>query len=299
VSQIPTSHHDLVRRPLVAALTTLMPDGYPQTHPVWYSFDDGTVLVNTMRGFRKERNMRADPRITVLIVDPGPQTHWIEIRGIVELMDEGALDHLDALAERYTGARHYFGEVVAADLAGREIPVIGRIRPIRVVTDAQAPARTTRTDRRPEVPTRRASDGTPASVPASHRDLLTRPLRGALSTLMPDGHPQTQPVWCDLEGDDVVVNTSRERQKGRNLLADPRATILVVEPEDTSRWIEIRGDVHITEDGALEQLDRLTAAYTGNPHYYGSIFPLEQRDRETRILCRIRPRRVVCDAIHR
>lgn len=124
-----------------------MPNGYPQTHPVWFSFEEPWVLVNTMRGFRKERNMRRDPRVTVLVVDPGPGVHWIEVRGLVELTQTGALRHLDALANRYVGARRYFGEVVPVELADTEVPVIGRIRPRRVLTDTEADARTARVRR--------------------------------------------------------------------------------------------------------------------------------------------------------
>jgi hypothetical protein len=59
--QIPASHHDLVQCPPVAALTTVMADGAPQTSVVWCDFDGECVRVNTMRGFAKERNMRANP----------------------------------------------------------------------------------------------------------------------------------------------------------------------------------------------------------------------------------------------
>ena len=71
-----------------------------------------------------------------------------------------------------------------------------------------------------------------------------------------------------------------------------------MDPDDTSRWIEIRGDVEVTTDHAIEQLDQLTRRYTDLPCYYGHIRAPARRDVETRIVCRIRPRRVVCDAIH-
>jgi PPOX class probable F420-dependent enzyme len=299
---IPDSHRDLLERPLTAALTTLLPDGRPQTHPVWFTFTGRHVLVNTMRGFRKERNMRSDPRVTLLVVDPAPRVHWLEVRGTVELDDAWARPHLDVLARRYTGVRHYFGGAVAAELAEREVPVIGRISPRRVVTDVDAAASTARTTvdagngRSPDAP--RGTHRRPAVIPDSHRDLLRRPLRASLSTLLPSGHPQTQPVWFELDGEVVLVHTIRESRKGRNLLADPRATILVVDPEDTSRWIEIRGDVEVTDDD-IERLDGVTRAYTGHSHYYGWIRPTDRRQRETRIVGRITPRRIVCDAIHR
>ena len=60
---IPESHRDLVEGPSVAALSTVMPDGSPQTTPVWCNFDGIHVLMSTMRGFRRERNMRRDPRV--------------------------------------------------------------------------------------------------------------------------------------------------------------------------------------------------------------------------------------------
>jgi Pyridoxamine 5'-phosphate oxidase len=59
MTEIPESHRDLLNGPRVAALTTVMPDGYPQTTVVWCNYDGTYVLVNTMRGFQKEKNMCA------------------------------------------------------------------------------------------------------------------------------------------------------------------------------------------------------------------------------------------------
>jgi PPOX class probable F420-dependent enzyme len=132
---IPASHARLVDGPPVAALTTLTADGSPHTTPVWCNFDGVHVLVSTMRGFLKERNMRRDPRVTLLCYDPAEPLRSLEIRGrVVEMTEDGALDHLDSLAELYTGLRPYFGKVVAADLAETEVPVLCRILPLHVVT---------------------------------------------------------------------------------------------------------------------------------------------------------------------
>jgi PPOX class probable F420-dependent enzyme len=134
VCAIPASHRDLVEGPPVAALTTLMPDGAPQTTPVWCSFDGVHVLVNTMRGFRKERNMRRDPRVTLLCFDPRVPLRSLEVRGrVVEMTEDGAMEHLDALARRYTGSAPYFGRVVPARLADSETPVLCRVLPTHVV----------------------------------------------------------------------------------------------------------------------------------------------------------------------
>jgi PPOX class probable F420-dependent enzyme len=136
-------------------------------------------------------------------------------------------------------------------------------------------------------------------IPESHRDLLTRPIHGVLTTMMPNGQPQSSLVWCDEDGECARLNTSRERQKGRNMSANPKVSLLVVDPQDTSRYIEIRGDVELIEAGALDHLDQLTRAYTPHPHYYGYVYPIEQQQRETRIICRIHASKITLDAIHR
>lgn len=135
---IPRSHADLADCPRVAALTTIMPDGSPHTSVVWCDSEGGLVRVNTMRGFRKERNMRRDPRVTLLCYDPREPSRSLEIRGlVVEMTQDGAAAHLDALAARYLGRPvRYFGDVVAASLAETEIPVLCRIRLVRVVASA-------------------------------------------------------------------------------------------------------------------------------------------------------------------
>ena len=137
------------------------------------------------------------------------------------------------------------------------------------------------------------------AIPASHVDLLTRPICGVLTTMAPDGQPESSLVWVDFDGEFAVVNTTLERRKGRNLQANPRLSLLVVDPADTSRFMQIRGDAELVTDGALEHLDRVTRKYTSHPCYYGHVYPVEQRERETRVICRIHPRRVSLDAIHR
>ncbi|OGO39148.1 MAG: hypothetical protein A2Z03_09365 [Chloroflexi bacterium RBG_16_56_8] len=132
---IPASHFDLINGPRVAALTTIMPDGYPQTTVVWCNFDGTHVLINTMRGFRKEKNMRANPKVTLLCYDPRAPLRSLEVRGIVvEMTEEGALEHLDNLSELYTGRKPYFGNCVPAELRETEKPVLCKILPTHVVT---------------------------------------------------------------------------------------------------------------------------------------------------------------------
>ena len=135
-------------------------------------------------------------------------------------------------------------------------------------------------------------------IPDSHRDLLTEPIHGVLSTMMPDGQPQSSIVWTDYDGAYVLINTTLERQKGRNMSSNPKVSLLVVDPNDISRWIEIRGNVaDIIPNGAEAHADKLTQLYTGKQHFYGDIYPVEQKQKETRVIVKIEPLKISRDAI--
>jgi PPOX class probable F420-dependent enzyme len=135
-------------------------------------------------------------------------------------------------------------------------------------------------------------------IPGSHLDLLTRPVHAVLTTMGPDGQPQSSLVWVDVQDGVAVVNTALERQKARNMIANPKVSLLVVDPENTSRYIQIRGDAELSTEGALAHLDAITRKYTDYPAFYGHVYPAEQRARETRVVCRIHARRISLDAIH-
>ena len=130
---IPDSHRDLFDGYACVALTTMMPDGQPQITPVWSNLDDPYVLINTMRGFRKEKNMRSNPKVTLLAFDPKRPLLNIEIRGtVLEMTEEDALEHLDQLTQLYMhkpGAR-FFGDSIPAELQTTYIPVKVKIAPI-------------------------------------------------------------------------------------------------------------------------------------------------------------------------
>jgi PPOX class probable F420-dependent enzyme len=145
--------------------------------------------------------------------------------------------------------------------------------------------------------TTRAAPQTVA-IPASHLDLLTRPICGVLTTMGGDGQPQSSPVWVHWDGTCAQVNTTLERQRGRNLAANPKVSLLVVDPDNPARYLQLRGHAELIFDGALEHLDALTRQPTRHPAYYGHIYPAAQRWRETRVICRIHARRITLDAIH-
>ena len=135
-------------------------------------------------------------------------------------------------------------------------------------------------------------------IPESHRDLLERPICGVLTTLLPGGQPHSCLVWVDHAGGCARVNTTLQRQGGRDMASDARVSLLVVDPEDTGRFIQIRGDVDLVTDGAVEHLDALTRKYTRHPRFYGFVYPVEQEAREQRVIAVLHARRITLDAIH-
>jgi PPOX class probable F420-dependent enzyme len=125
------------------------------------------------------------------------------------------------------------------------------------------------------------------SLPDALLDLLRRPSPCFLATLMPDGSPQLTQTWVDTDGHDVLVNTVRGHQKVRNIERDPRVALNVADPDDPSRYFEVRGRVvEVTEDGAREHIDELSQRYIGRAYpWFGG------RD-QVRLLIRIAPDKV-------
>lgn len=132
---IPESHKKLLTDRYFAVLTTLMPDNQPQSTVVWADYDGEHVIVNTVLGRQKARNMAARPQVSLLAIDTNEPFFWLEVRGkVVEMTEEGALDHINKLAKLYTGAPEYYGHVAPAEAKGKERRVIYKIEPTRIVT---------------------------------------------------------------------------------------------------------------------------------------------------------------------
>jgi PPOX class probable F420-dependent enzyme len=95
----------LLRQPSPCFLTTLMPDGSPQMTQTWVDTDGEHVVINTVQGFQKVRNVERDPRVAVCVADPANPTRYFAIRGrVVKVTTEGGAEHIEALAQRYMGA---------------------------------------------------------------------------------------------------------------------------------------------------------------------------------------------------
>jgi PPOX class probable F420-dependent enzyme len=105
-------------------------------------------------------------------------------------------------------------------------------------------------------------------IPQNFRDLFNKRAFAALTTLMPDGSPQTTPVWVDFDGQYVIFNSAKGRQKDRNVRRDPRVALAIVDPDNPYRYLEVRGKVaEITEDGAAAHIDKMAKKYLGVDKY--------------------------------
>jgi PPOX class probable F420-dependent enzyme len=97
----------LLREPFLAIVATRMPDGSEQLTPTWVDTDGTNVLFNTAKGRVKHRNILADPRVSIAVYDPSNFYRWVSVRGVAELVDEGADEQLDRLAKKYLGVDKY------------------------------------------------------------------------------------------------------------------------------------------------------------------------------------------------
>jgi PPOX class probable F420-dependent enzyme len=93
------------------------------------------------------------------------------------------------------------------------------------------------------------------------------PYVGVVTTLREDGSPHSTIVWVDVEGDKVSFNTARGRAKPKHLEHDPRASLLMVDPNNAFRWVAVSGSIEMTEEGADAQIDKLAKKYLGKDEY--------------------------------
>jgi PPOX class probable F420-dependent enzyme len=95
---------ELLRKPSPCYLATLMRDGSPHLTQVWVDTDGQHVLINTVAGFQKVRNMERDPRVAVTVSDPANPVRYAGVRGrVLGITGDGAVDHIEALSQKYLG----------------------------------------------------------------------------------------------------------------------------------------------------------------------------------------------------
>lgn len=102
--ELPKGLLDLLHQPALCYVTTLMPDGSPHITQVWVDTDDEHVVINTVEGFQKVRNIRRDPRVAVAIGDPANPRRYYAVRGrVLDVTSEGGREHIDKLSHKYFG----------------------------------------------------------------------------------------------------------------------------------------------------------------------------------------------------
>jgi|SRR6476660_3077176 len=123
-------------------------------------------------------------------------------------------------------------------------------------------------------------------LPELARKLLDGRTFAVLSTVSPDGSPQSSVVWVKRDGDEAVFSTITSRRKARNMARDGRVSLCAYDPDAPYHYVEIRGSVSMSEQGGRELIDELSVKYTGN------AYPAEPES-NVRVVCRIAADKVV------
>lgn len=107
MAKLSETQAELIRGKHFGTVVTLREDGSPHATPVWIDTDGENVLFNTAVGRAKERHIRRDPRVAVTILPENPQNGYVSVTGTAELVEEGAKEHIDFLANKYLGLDEY------------------------------------------------------------------------------------------------------------------------------------------------------------------------------------------------
>lgn len=122
------------------------------------------------------------------------------------------------------------------------------------------------------------------TFPAEFLDLLEDKTKALLylATIMPDGSPQVTPVWFNIAGEHVLINTNAGRVKDKNMKARPQVALAIQDPKILNRYLGMRGEVvGYTREGADEHINQLCLKYNNRPWTY--------RPGQQRIIYRIKP----------
>jgi PPOX class probable F420-dependent enzyme len=107
VKTLTPAQRAFLENPFVGVVTDLRPDGSPHSTVVWVDVDDDGASFNTAWPRAKPRYLADDPRVSLVVVDPGDAYRWIAIDGTVTLVEEGANAQIDRLAKKYAGLDRY------------------------------------------------------------------------------------------------------------------------------------------------------------------------------------------------
>ena len=108
MAQLTEKQADLFRGKNWGTVVTLRKDGSPHSTPVWIDTDGEHVIFNTAIGRAKERHIRRDPRVAVTVIPAeDQQSGYVSVTGTAEIVEEGAYEHIDKLAQKYIGQDKY------------------------------------------------------------------------------------------------------------------------------------------------------------------------------------------------
>ena len=124
---LPQQGKDLLDAPSYVTVATINPDGSPQTTILWAARDGDDILLSTIEGRQKTRNLQRDPRVSVLILDANDPYSFVEVRGSVTMTQDGGPELIDQLSLAYAG-EHYTG-----DDGTDHVRVVVRLTPEHVV----------------------------------------------------------------------------------------------------------------------------------------------------------------------
>lgn len=126
-----------------------------------------------------------------------------------------------------------------------------------------------------------------AEIPEEYLDLLDEEF-ATVATLLPDGTPHQTVTWVDYDGEHVLINTVEGRRKVKNVRGHSHASVSVLDPDDSSRYLSVSGEVvEITAEGAAEHANKLGKKYYGEENFMGRY------DDVVRVIIRIRPDNVI------
>ncbi len=129
---IPESHLDLLTEPVTVSYVTMMPDGQPQCTPVWCMYDGTHIIVNASVNRQKDHNVRRNPKVTILAIDPNDAYRYLEVRGVVEeVTSEGAGENMNELSLQYRGIPKRYGIEAPPEAVDRR--TLHKIKPLRVI----------------------------------------------------------------------------------------------------------------------------------------------------------------------
>jgi PPOX class probable F420-dependent enzyme len=102
--EMPDGLLTLLHRPSPCFIATTMPEGSPQLTQTWVDTDGEHILINTVQGFQKVKNIERDPRVALTVSDPANPSRYYAVRGrVVDVTADGGAEHIEALARRYLG----------------------------------------------------------------------------------------------------------------------------------------------------------------------------------------------------